>query len=143
MGKYNDDDRADAYNRYVYTEFANIVQHYDDTARPDHDDIDFDSSSIDDLDGAEYDYDGNRVEYIDDLDDVICNIVDAITHYGSFANIPDDYDFGIDDTTSIEFFDDDDECTDDDCDVCNGTPDDAGFIVIHVYRARRNPDKKP
>ena len=72
---YDDDDRANAYERAVnnhdngtddndsvdratFIEFANIVQHYDDTARPPHDDIDFEPA---DYDGSEYDFGGEPV----------------------------------------------------------------------------------
>jgi hypothetical protein len=41
-----------------YIKFVNIIQHYDDTARPAHDDIDFEPG---DYDSAEYDYNGQSV----------------------------------------------------------------------------------
>lgn len=55
---HDDDDHAAAYNRAIYHEFANIVQHYNDTARPAHDDIDFTPA---DYDSAEFDDDGEPV----------------------------------------------------------------------------------
>lgn len=58
MDEYDDDDHAAAYDRAIYYEFANIVQHYDDTARPAHDDIDFIPA---DYDSAEFDDNGNPV----------------------------------------------------------------------------------
>lgn len=59
MDNYDDDEHSAAYDRAIYHEFANIVQHYyDDTARPAHDDIDFTPS---DYDGAEFDNDGEPV----------------------------------------------------------------------------------
>lgn len=57
----DDDERANAYQRYIFHQFADIVQHYDDTARPDHDDINYDSGDLDKLDGAEYDNNGDPV----------------------------------------------------------------------------------
>lgn len=109
MGEYDDDDRADAYERAIndhfddvydepagvdpatYIQFANIIHHYDDTARPDHDDIDYDSADLDTLDGDEFLYD-------DDIDPAtafvfLLAVVDAIEEFGSFDDIPDDYDF--------------------------------------------------
>jgi hypothetical protein len=41
-----------------YIKFVNIIQHYDDTARPAHDDIDFEPG---DYDSAEYDDHGESV----------------------------------------------------------------------------------
>lgn len=58
MDEYDDDEHAAAYDRAVYYEFANIVQHYNDTARPAHDDIDFTPG---DYDSAEFDDDGQPV----------------------------------------------------------------------------------
>lgn len=54
------DDHDDKLDTYI--KFADIVQHYDDVARPAHDDIEFSSADLDDLDGGEYDYDGRPVE---------------------------------------------------------------------------------
>ena len=65
MAEYDDDDRADAFERAtnnderdVFIKFADIVQHYDETARPSHDDIDFEP---DDVDSAEFDFGGEPV----------------------------------------------------------------------------------
>lgn len=58
MDNHDDDEHAAAYNRAVYHEFANIVQHYNDTARPAHDDIDFEPG---DYDSAEFDDTGEPV----------------------------------------------------------------------------------
>lgn len=58
MDDYDDDEHAAAYDRAIYYEFANIVQHYNDTARPPHDDIDFTPG---DYDSAEFDNDGEPV----------------------------------------------------------------------------------
>lgn len=58
MDNYDDDEHSAAYNRAIYHEFANIVQHYDDTARPAHDDIDFTPA---DYDSAEFDGSGEPV----------------------------------------------------------------------------------
>jgi hypothetical protein len=56
---HDDNDHGSAYDRAVdYIKFVNIIQHYDDTARPDHDDIDFEPG---DIDSAEYDNDGESV----------------------------------------------------------------------------------
>lgn len=58
MDYHDDDEHAAAYDRAIYYEFANIVQHYDDTARPAHDDIDFTPG---DYDSAEFDDNGHPV----------------------------------------------------------------------------------
>lgn len=59
---HNDNHDSPAFNRYVYHQFADIVQHYNDTARPAHDDIDFNPADLDELDGAEYDDHGYPVQ---------------------------------------------------------------------------------
>lgn len=51
----NDNDRVD---RSTFIEFAKIVQNYDATARPAHDDIEFEPA---DYDGFEYDFMGEPV----------------------------------------------------------------------------------
>lgn len=93
MGEYDDNDAHAAYERArdhsaTFIEFANIVQHYDDNGTADHDNIDY---TADDIDGAEYDHHGNRVEPIDF--DIIDHIVLAVYEYDGFDNIPEDYDF--------------------------------------------------
>lgn len=98
MAEYDDDEHRAAYERARdYAEFASIVQHYDDTARGNHDDIDYDAP---DHDGTEYDYDGEPVLLIgitgplnNDIFVVLDSVVDAIIEFGSFDDIPDDYDF--------------------------------------------------
>lgn len=98
MAEYDDDEQRAAYERARdYAAFADIVQHYNDTARPDHDDIDYDSP---DHDGAEYDNDGQPVlligitgPYDHDIFIVLDSVADAIIEFGSFNDIPDDYDF--------------------------------------------------
>ena len=100
MAEYDDNEHRAAYERARdYAAFADIVQHYDDTARPDHDDIDYDSP---DHDGAEYDNNGDIVALVGVIGGVLYDIADAIEQFGSFDDIPDDYDF-----------DDDDDCEDD------------------------------
>lgn len=61
MDGYDDDERAAAYQRYIFAEFADIVQHYDDTARPDHDNIDYTADDLNFHDGTEYDDNGDPV----------------------------------------------------------------------------------
>jgi len=68
MAEFDDNDRADAFERAinendrverdVFIKFADIVQHYDETARPSHDDIDFEPG---DVDSVEYDFGGEPV----------------------------------------------------------------------------------
>jgi hypothetical protein len=58
MDNYDEDEHSAAYNRAVFYEFANIVQNYEDTARPPHDDIDFTPA---DYDSAEFDDAGEPV----------------------------------------------------------------------------------
>jgi hypothetical protein len=107
MAGYDDDEHRAAHDRA--TEFArdnavfhDIIQHYDDTARPDHDDIDFDPAGIDNLDGTEYDDDGDPVlpigavgTIVIDLTDILGSIYEAIEQFGDFDDIPDDYEFGV------------------------------------------------
>jgi hypothetical protein len=106
MAGYDDDEQRAAYDRAIEfardnAAFADIIQHYDDTARPDHDDIDYDPAGLDDLDGAEYDDNGDPVFLIGavgtiiiDISGVINDLCDAIDEFGSFEDIPDDYEFG-------------------------------------------------
>ena len=89
-GDYDESADGDA---DIYAEFANIVQQYDRVARPDHDDIDFDPASLDDNDGVEYDHNGDIVITYG----VILGVLDAIIDFGSFADIPDDFEFAEDD----------------------------------------------
>lgn len=73
MATNDDDEQRAAYERATfdhatYIEFANIVQHFDDTARPDHDNIDFNydhdinfddiNIDTDQFDATEYDHNG-------------------------------------------------------------------------------------
>jgi hypothetical protein len=92
MGQYDDDEHSAAYERARdYAEFANIVHNYDDTARGNHDDIDFDDI---DHDGTEYDDNGNPVIPIDLADYIAANpavgiiiaVCDAIDDYDSGDN---------------------------------------------------------
>jgi hypothetical protein len=96
MGQYDDDEHGAAYERARdYAEFANIVHNYDDTARGNHDDIDFNDI---DHDGAEYDDNGNPVIPIDLADYIAANpavgiiiaVCDSIDQFGTTA---DDYEF--------------------------------------------------
>lgn len=57
-------DRAMGYDSHVYFEFANIVQHYEDVARPAHDDIDFEPS---DPDTMEFDSNGVKIILVDPM----------------------------------------------------------------------------
>lgn len=63
MGDWDADPQREAYQRAIgdYIEFAKIVQHYDKTAYPPHDDIDFEAGDLSHLDGEELDLDGNPV----------------------------------------------------------------------------------
>jgi hypothetical protein len=107
MGDYDDDERANAYNRHIYHEFANIVQHYADTARPVHDDIDYDPI---DYDGAEFDHNGNIVSPSGDIHDVILSVLGAIDEFGSFDDIPDDYNLPDNFFHYDDYDDHDDDC---------------------------------
>jgi hypothetical protein len=119
MAEYDDDEQRNAFERAAgfdastYVEFANIVQHYDDTARPDHDDIDFDSNL--DLDGSEYDNNGRRVLL-----------------YGIILNFLADFD----ESTNVDYFNDDyddDEFYDDDFDDYNHIPSKFSFITAFKF----------
>jgi hypothetical protein len=103
MAGYDDDEQRAAYDRAAEfardnAAFHDIIQHYDDEARPDHDDIDYDPAGIDNLDGAEYDNDGDPVipigSVLIDIANTLYDICDAIDEFGSFDDIPDDYEFG-------------------------------------------------
>ena len=99
MDPGDDDERANAYNRYVYNEFANIVHNYDDTANNvDHDQLDDDDQYNDDdlnnlhnldyFDGAEYDDNGDPVIQFGVI------FGSAVDEFDNFDDIPDDYEFG-------------------------------------------------
>lgn len=106
MAGNNDDNRA-AYNNAV---FHDIIQHYDDEARPDHDDIDYEPASLDDLDGTEYDQHGVAVILVDP--DIIANIsafIIAVYEHNGVDGLPDSFQFFLDETC---------------CDDCDGTDDD-------------------
>lgn len=90
MGEHDDDERAAAYNRHIYYEFANMVQNYDLTARPQHDDIDFTPATVDELDGIEFAPNGVDVSPVSLLG-LLNEVVEAIEKFGSFEEIPDDY----------------------------------------------------
>lgn len=91
MANHDDDEHNSAYERATddhistYINFANIIQHYDETARPEHDDIDYESG---DFDSAEYDDTGQLV-----------------TLYGVLRN----FFAAFDDAVDVDFFDDDDD----------------------------------
>ena len=107
MAEYDDNEHRAAYERARdYAEFANIVQHYDDTARPNHDDIDYDAP---DHDGTEYDDNGDIVALVGVIGGVLYDIADAIEQFGSFDDIPDDYDFSEPDDGWDPFGSDEDD----------------------------------
>lgn len=92
MGEYDDNIQRFAHDNAV---FHDIIQHYDDTARPDHDDIDYEPADLDNLDGAEYDHNGTVVLLIDpEFLSAISHIVIAAYEHDGFDNLPDDYEFG-------------------------------------------------
>jgi hypothetical protein len=101
----DDDEQRAAYERAIdYHRFADIVQHYDDTARPDHDDIDYEPASLEQLDGAEFDHNGDDVPCIGiilHINNYIIAIADAIDEFGSFEAIPDNHDFGPNDEPDL------------------------------------------
>ena len=97
MADYDDDEHSAAYERAnnddhisTYINFANIIQHYDDTARPDHDNIDYESG---DFDSAEYDDNG-----------------ELVTLYGVLLS----FFAAFDDATDVDYFNDDYEDDPDD-----------------------------
>jgi len=112
VGDWDADPQREAYQRAMgdYIEFAKIVQHYDKTARPAHDDIDFEAGDLTQLDGEELDMDGNPVIQLSIL---FIAIADAIEDFGSWDDIPDDYEFTPEDypedAQTVVFFDDYDE----------------------------------
>lgn len=134
----NDDERSAAYNKHILFEFANIVQHYNDTAHPEHDDIEFEPATVDELDGIEIDMGGHRVEPLDEFNDFIVDLMSAINEFGSFADIPDDYEFdGPDDAIiNVIINDDYDNCGSDDCALCNSEEPAQDYIVIQVFRKK-------
>jgi hypothetical protein len=136
--EYDDNERANAYNRHIYFEFANIVQHYNDTARPDHDNIDYTPADLDNLDGDDYDNNGDPVEPFSNFDQFLGSVVTAVEQFGSFSAIPDDYEFDGEQETVIDIFlpHDDDDPDDDDSD------EPAGGIVINIFRPIRPRRKR-
>lgn len=87
---YAIDNDATRDDREFFIEFADMVQHYDATATGTHDDID-ESRTFDD--GTEFDANGDPVITYG----VIISVVDAILEFGSFDDIPDDYEFSAGD----------------------------------------------
>jgi hypothetical protein len=99
MSGYDDDEQHEAYERALgfdsatYIEFASIIQHYGDTSRPAHDDIDFESG---DFDSVEYDFNGEPVT----LYGIV--LYNYVSRFGEFDDIDDydplyDRDYGDDD----------------------------------------------
>ena len=87
----DDNEHNNSYNRardYLSTfyEFANIVHNYDDTAYPDHDNINYVSP---DYDGAEYDHNGHPVIPVDydEFADVAYFII-AVYEHDNYDGLP-------------------------------------------------------
>ena len=87
----DDNEHINAYNRArehltTFYEFANIVHNYDDTAYPDHDNINYVSP---DYDGAEYDHNGQPVIPVDydEFADVAYFII-AVYEHDDYDGIP-------------------------------------------------------
>ncbi len=103
MDNQDDDEQKSAYERAgfdhaTYIEFANMVHHFDETARPAHDDIDFnydheidfDDIDIDSdqFDSAEYDHNGLPVTL---YGVIIYNFAAAEDDYDFWDDMPDGY----------------------------------------------------
>jgi hypothetical protein len=138
----NEDERSAAYNRHIYFEFAKIVQNYNDTAHPEHDDIEFVPATIDELDGLELDMNGEKFDPLDEFNDFIVDLISAIQEYGSFEDIPDDYEFDAPDDVVIDiiFRDDQEKCDSQDCKLCNSEGQEKNYIIIHVFKKKDGPD---
>ena len=87
----DDNEHINAYNRArehltTFYEFANIVHNYNDTAYPDHDNINYVSP---DYDGAEYDQNGQPVIPVDydEFADVAYFII-AVYEHDDYDGIP-------------------------------------------------------
>lgn len=142
MESGNDDERAAAYQRYIFNEFADIVHNYDRTAHVNHDDIVYDQHDLNYFDGAEYDDNGDPViQY-----GLVFFFIAASDSDRDGSR--DDNDNGGDDDCS---FDDDDpydiaarffdRYTEDD-DHHHDTPS-HGYFRFPVYDPRRSPCKRP
>lgn len=89
MGFYDDDEQRNAYERATnpdyqdYLKFAEIVQQYDVTVRPEHDDIDFDYATLEQLDGREF---AGEEEPVLDLD-VISDFIVAANEFADFDGL--------------------------------------------------------
>lgn len=120
----NHDPRADdaSDDREFFIEFADMVQHYDDTARGTHDDIDDDDRDFDD--GTEFDANGDPVITYG----VLIAVIDAVLDFGSFDDIPDDYDFGADEDDGL---------------VIRPLPDGFSRHRFPLYNPFRQPCKRP
>lgn len=123
MSEHDDDEHRDAYRRAkddhisTYIDFANIIQHYDETARPKHDDIDYENN---DFDSAEYDNNG-----------------EVVTLYGILM----DFFKAYDDATDVDYFNDDYEDEYEDGDFYEDQPE----ITIYRYyfdSRPKNPCKR-
>jgi len=82
----DDDEQRNAYNRAIFYQFADIVQHYDDECRPDHDDIDYQPATLDQLDGGDYDQYGDPVPTLGVILHIhhhIIAVADAIDEFGN------------------------------------------------------------
>jgi hypothetical protein len=123
MFDWMSDPQREAYKRAMedYDKFADIVHHWDQEARPAHDDIKYDSKSLDYWDGADFSFVEQNAAYISV---VLYNVDEALRIYGSWEEIPEDYDF---DQPATEPFDyDDGNPTGWICDKCKQEDDDAG-----------------
>lgn len=104
----DDDEQRAAYDRVIFHRFADIVQHYDDECRPNHDDIDYQPASLEQLDGAEYDNNGDDIPCIGvvlHINNYIISIAEAIEQFGSFEAVPDDHDLNPTDIDLSIIFD--------------------------------------
>lgn len=107
MDNHDDDEQANAYERAAfdhdtYIQFANIVHHFDETARPSHDDIDFNYDhavdfddidiDTDQFDATEYDHNGEPVTL---YGIIIYNFLADEMEEDPWDDMPDDYGFDM------------------------------------------------
>lgn len=91
MGLYDDDEQRNAYERATnpdyqeYLKFAEIVQQYDETACPEHDNIEFEYATLDQLDGREFPDGAEEVPMLDL--DVISDFIVAAHEFADFDGL--------------------------------------------------------
>lgn len=123
MSDWMSDPQREAYRRAMedYDKFADIVHHWDETGTADHDDIPYKAETLEFWDGVDI---GMVVANTGYISIVLNSLEEALEQYGSWEEIPDDYDFGGDDREPYDY--DGGNPTGWICDKCRQEDDDAG-----------------